>query len=102
MSRRRVGRPFDPSKRPSQQAVRVGRFEATLDAFNREQGAKVAETLTQYHEAFVKPIEDMAESAWSKVDHLSSDMEKAQYEIRRLRERIERLERPWWRRLIDR
>jgi hypothetical protein len=61
-------------QRPPQQAVRVARFEATLDRFNSEIGEKTAFTLAKFHEMYVAPLE----------------------------QRIAELETPWYRRMWHR
>lgn len=57
-------------------AVRVAALDRTLDAFNDEQGRKVALSISvalgRYHEQYVAPIEA----------------------------RIASLERPWWKRFL--
>jgi len=45
-------------KRPPQQAVRVGRLERVLKAFNEEIGFKVAASLEQYDKHYVAPLRE--------------------------------------------
>lgn len=45
-------------QRPSQQAVRVGRFEQAMAEHDSQTGQKVAAVLTQYNHMIVLPMEE--------------------------------------------
>lgn len=51
-------KPFDPTRRIPQQAVRVGKFEKYMDGFRGEMGMKMARTLNEYHREFVLRLEE--------------------------------------------
>jgi len=53
-------------QRLPQQAVRVGKFEQSLEAMNQELGQKVTESLVVYHERFVEPRLKALETPWWK------------------------------------
>ncbi len=51
-------------KRRKQGVVRAERLDQTLEAFNAEQGDKVARTIAEYHQMLVAPRLDYLESWW--------------------------------------
>ncbi len=51
-------------KSRNQAAVRSQRFEDTMEAFNGEQGQKVAKTIADYHTLLVEPRLAYLESWW--------------------------------------
>ena len=60
-----MNRSFDPSKRPPQQAVRVGRFVKELEAQRAELGERtaiaVAMALAKFADEYVRPLDERIE-----------------------------------------
>lgn len=61
--RKRVRGERKPQRR-KQGVVRVEKLDATLEAFNAEQGDKVARTIAEYHTRLVEPRLEYLESWW--------------------------------------